>query len=304
MPGRVALALIDESNEFQQILKADAEAAAASAGLQLDVYFTGEDFEGHLEVLRSLIEDEGRRPQAIVVMATRDHGLARVVRQAAKASVHWVYLNATEDDLSTIRRESPSTVVATVCPDEVQTGRIQGQQFRALLPEGRRVLYVTGNTRSLASRERTRGVLEAVSGAQLDVVLAGGDWAPEAAGSAVRDWLAFAMAEGLPFDVVGCQNDHMASGVLEALKAAADEQRRPDFAHIPVTGCDGSPEMGQRMVAEGSLAATVVLPRVAGPAVELVGRLLNYGERIPSLVTHAATSFPPLQDLRPLKPSA
>jgi hypothetical protein len=53
------------------------------------------------------------------------------------------------------------------------------------------------------------------------------------------------------------------------------------------------------MVAEGRLTATVVLPRVAGPALEVVARLLATGARPASLIMHAATSYPPVDALRP-----
>jgi hypothetical protein len=54
------------------------------------------------------------------------------------------------------------------------------------------------------------------------------------------------------------------------------------------------------MVREGRLVATVVLPRVAGTAVEKVAALLARGERLAPVIAHAATSFPPLGELTPL----
>jgi ribose transport system substrate-binding protein/inositol transport system substrate-binding protein len=294
------LALVDGTNQFQQLLKADAEAAGRKAGIEVETIFTGESLAEHLGVLRRLIVAPEKRPAALLVMAVRDHGLDRVVREAAGAGVHFVFLNAVEDDLDAVRREFPSVVVATVCPDEVETGRVQGRQLHALVPPGRRVLYVQGSPRSLASRQRTAGLQEATAGAPFEVVLAGGEWSPAFAGRTVREWLRFAVGGRKPFDLVACQNDHMAGGVLEALAAAAAESETPDVAGIPVTGCDGAPDVGQRMVREGRLAATVVLPRVAGPAVAEVAAFLARGEKPLPVVTHDAASFPPLADLRPI----
>ena len=65
-------------------------------------------------------------------------------------------------------------------------------------------------------------------------------------------------------------------------------------------GCDGAPDIGQKLVREGRLAATVVLPRVAGPAVDEIAALLEKGTRPDPVITHAATSFPPLGDLSPV----
>jgi len=300
LPARVALVLVDGSNQFQQLLQEDAEAAGVRAGIRVETLFTGESLPEQLGALRRLVLAGETRPSALLVMSVRDHGLDRVVRDAARAGVHFVFLNAVEDDLDAVRREFPDVVVSTVCPDEVETGRVQGRQLRVLVPPGGRVLYIQGSPRSLASRQRTAGMQEATAGAPFEVALAGGDWNPAFAGRTVREWLRFAVSGRRPFDLVACQNDHMAEGVLEALAAAAAESGTPDVLRIPVAGCDGAPGVGQRMVREGRLAATVVLPRVAGPAVDEIASFLARGERPAPVVTHAAASFPALSDLRPI----
>lgn len=299
MGQQVALALVDGGNPFQQLLEADAEAAARRAGLTLETTFTGDSFTENLAGLRKLLA-RPTPPDAIVVMAVRDQGLERVVREAAAAGKHWLFLNAVEDDLDALRREFPAVVIATVCPDEVETGRVQGRQLRALVPAGRRVLCVQGSPRSLASRQRTAGMQEAMAGSGIDVTLAGGEWSAEHAARTVREWLRFAVTGRRPFDLVACQNDQMAAGALEALAAAGAESGRADLSQIPVIGCDGAPDLGQAMVRAGRLAATVVLPRVAGPAIEILGRLFARGERPAPVVNLAATSFPPLAELRPV----
>ncbi len=184
-------------------------------------------------------------------MAVRDHGLDKVVREAAGAGVHFVFLNAVEDDLGAVRREFPAVSISTVCPDEVETGRVQGRQMRALVPAGRRVLYIQGSPRSLASRQRTAGMQEATAGAPFEVVLAGGDWNPAFASRTVREWLRFAVGGRRPFDLVACQNDHMAGGALEALAAAAAESGQKDVAASPWPAATGPPTSGRRWSATG-----------------------------------------------------
>ncbi len=299
MGGRVTLALVDPGNPFQQLLKAEAEAAARKAGLELQSLFTTESFTEHLATLRRVIGDPAQKPYALLVLAVRDQGLSRVVREAAAAGVHWLLLNAVDDDLDAVRREFPDAVITTVCPDEIGTGRVQGRQMRALARPGGRILYVQGNPRSLTSRQRTEGMQQATAGAGLEVLLGGGDWNPDQAGRTVREWLRFAVPGRRPFDLVACQNDHLAGGVLETLAAAAAESGRQELARVPVTGCDGTPDFGQRLVREGRLAATVVLPRVAASAIEIVARLLAGGERPAPMVLHSSASFPELEALRP-----
>ncbi len=299
MNGRITLALVDPDNPFQQLLSADAEAAAREAGLELHTVFTGESLTEHLAALRRAFADPAHEPAAFLVMAVRDQGLTHVVQEAAAAGVHWFFLNAVEDDFDPIRHRHPAIAITTVCPDEVETGRVQGRQLRALIGSGRRALYVQGNPRSLVSRLRTEGMQQATGGAGFEVLLGGGDWNPNSAARTVHEWLRLAVHGRPPFDIVACQNDHLAEGVLGALAAAADELHRPELARIPVLGCDGAPDVGRRMVDEGRLRATVVLPRVAGPAVEVAGKLLRRGERPSPLITFAAWSHPPLDSLHP-----
>jgi ABC-type sugar transport system substrate-binding protein len=298
MTGRITLALVDANNPFQRLLQRDAEAAAHRAGLALDTLFTTESLTDHLATLRRLLVDPATRPDALLVMAVRDQGLARIVHEAAAAGVHWVFLNPVLDELDPIRQQFPEAVIATVCPDEVEAGRVQGRQMRALARPGQRVLYIQGNPRSLTSRLRTEGMKEASAGAGFEVLLGGGDWDPAQAAQTVHEWLRLAVGGRRPFDLVSCQNDHLATGVLEALAAAAAESGQKDLQRIPVTGLDGAPEIGRRMVEEGRLKATVVLPRVAGPAVEIVGRLLGEGQRPAAVVTFPAASFPELDRLQ------
>ena len=158
MNGRITLALVDPDNPFQQLLSADAEAAAREAGLELHTIFTGESLTEHLAALRRAFADPTHEPDALLVMAVRDQGLTHVVQEAAAAGVHWFFLNAVEDDFDPIRHRHPAIAITTVCPDEVETGRVQGRQLRALIGSGRRALYVQGNPRSLVSRLRTEGM--------------------------------------------------------------------------------------------------------------------------------------------------
>jgi ABC-type sugar transport system substrate-binding protein len=91
--------------------------------------------------------------------------------------------------------------------------------------------------------------------------------------------------------VVVSQNDAMAVGVRRAIRA-----HRPDWGEVPLAGCDGLPDGGQRLVRAGELAATIVTPTTAGPAVALVARALA-GQPVAAEVRLAAQSFPVEEEL-------
>jgi ABC-type sugar transport system substrate-binding protein len=74
---------------------------------------------------------------------------------------------------------------------------------------------------------------------------------------------------------------------------------RPELAAVPLTGCDGLPQGGRRLVDQGRLAATVVTPPNTGPALELVAAALRSARMPPGEVLLKPSSYPPEKDLLP-----
>jgi ABC-type sugar transport system substrate-binding protein len=290
--ARLALCLVDPANDFQRLLKAEAEEAARRAGFGLDTYFSGNDLSAQTRRLRACLAAP-TPPRALLVLAVPDRGLAHVAREALRAKVSFVFLNRTEDELDQLRAAAPAAATAfAVCADEFETGRIQGRQFRLLRPAGGLVLYVQGNTRNLAARDRAAGMLDAVRDSQLEVDRIEAGWTREEARSAVRRWLDIVVPGNLRLDVVGAQNDLIALGAAEALRDVAHETGRGDLLSVPVCGCDGTSTTGQRLVREGVLVATVVLPRSAARAVGLVARFVTSGTPPPALTLLRPASYP------------
>jgi ABC-type sugar transport system substrate-binding protein len=294
---RLALWLADDSNEFQQMMKADVEAVCAKTGLAFEARFTGYDVLTQVRQIRAALA-LAPRADVFLVLAARDRGLAHCVRQAASLGVSWFFLNRVGDDLEEIRRGLSGVALATVTADERETGRIQGRQLRALVRRGGLALYVQGGTQSFVARERTAGLLEVSRDAPFSVTVLEGGWEPLGARETVRKWLATVSRGAFDLDLVAGQNDPIALAALEALAEVAQSGNKPELARVPVIGCDGTPGLGQRKVREGTLLATVALPPWAGIAAQQAADLLLRG-RAPSpetLVTPA--SFPPEGELR------
>jgi inositol transport system substrate-binding protein len=297
--GKVALFLVEHS-DFQELLRTDAEAAARRVGLEVETHFTGHEFAGQVKQIRECIDGRSR-PNAIVVLPVRDRGFDFAVRAALRAGISFVYIDRTEDDLSEVTKDATNgAIVSQVCPDEIDTGRIQGRQFRALLPRGGKVLYVQGSRRSLSGRDRTQGMEEAVAGSSLEVTPVEAGFSIEEARKAVLHRLELFGRIHAKVDLIGCQTDQIALGALKALDEAALALQQPDVAHVKVTGCDATPELGQKLVAGGRMVASISLPHVSGPAVEAIARHLQ-GTPMPPALFFKATSFPPEGELRPLR---
>jgi ABC-type sugar transport system substrate-binding protein len=295
--NKVALLLVEHS-DFQEQLRRDAEEAAVKTRLVIDVYFTGLDFASQLKQISELIHNPAP-PSAIIVLPVRDQGLTRSARTAVKAGINVVFLTRTDDDIAEIQRDaSPGTVAALVCPDETETGRIQGRQYKAVLPKGGKILYVQGSARSLTARSREQGMQEAIQGAPIEVTTIAPGWSTEEGYKGVYDRLKLLGTIHGRVDLIGCQTDQIAVGALKALDQVAVDLRQPDIANIPVAGCDATAELGQRLVNNGRMVASVSLPRVAGPAVEAVAKHLA-GNPMPATTYFKGTSFPPLDQVKP-----
>ena len=69
------------------------------------------------------------------------------------------------------------------------------------------------------------------------------------------------------------------------------------MARIHVTGVDGNPNYGVPMVDRNRLAATIVMPPVAGQAIELVHRVWEGGGSPPPMIKLPVRSYPEMGSL-------
>lgn len=302
MHGTVGLFLMNERNGHQQANRNAAALAARAHGLDLEVFFAdGVSAQQSQDVIRFLhAPHEG--PRCVVIMPVSDidttqgpieqHPVQKLAGRVLSRQVGWIVLNRdAEAHASALQSAFPDLPVALVTPDQKEIGRIQGRQFRMLLPGGGRVLYVIGNPFVSSTRDRRAGMLETAAGLTIDEV--DGYWVADKAKDAVLRWLAVARRREAWPDLIGCQNDEMARGVKEAVTAAATLYGRPSLARVPITGCDGLPNEGQRWVADGTLAATILMATTADVAIELLARAWTTGRRLPLKTIVAVSPFPP-----------
>lgn len=291
---KVVASFLSKDQEFQVMQAADAQVAAARAGFEIEVLYAEQNAVQQIHQLFKFIHAPAEeRPLAIVVETVVGEGLERVARNAVRAGISWVLLNRRVSYLDSLRKEYPHLAIAAVASDQLAVGRIQGRQFRILLPKGGNVLYLQGPADTSVAKERLDGAREAIEGAGIELRIIEGDWTAGGAEKAVANAVRLKTAETLRPDIVGAQNDAMAVGARDALLA-----NRPDWAKVPFTGCDGLPEGGQRLVNVRQLAATVVAPSNSGPAIDLVARWLKTKEQPPARIVLSPTSYPSEDELR------
>jgi ribose transport system substrate-binding protein len=289
----VVVSLTTDGEEFQLSQAAAAESAARRLGLPCEVIYADRNAILQIHQLFERIhQPEEQRPLAFVVEPVKDEGQRRLSRNAAGAGIGWLLLNHWSPYLAELRREHPTLPICSVLTDQVEAGRVQGRQIKALLPRGGTVLYVQGPATSLVE-ERRRGTEEEIEGAGIQLWELSASWSEQSGEEAVLACARLKTASLDRVDLLACQNDLMAQGARKALIATV-----PELARIPVLGIDGLPSGGQRLVAKKELAATVVMPANADRAVELVAEWTRSGQQPPEQTRQLPEPYPPLEPSR------
>jgi ABC-type sugar transport system substrate-binding protein len=299
---KIAVFLTDSGNSHQQFLREDAEEAAGRAGFGIEVCFAAsnrtaavaeqvEQIDTYVHGARASVAD------AILIHPVGGDGYDRLAQGLAKAGIGFVVLNRAPSFIGALRRKFPRLPMAAVGPDQTEIGRIQGQQFRALLPKGGTLLYVQGAAVAPSAQQRLEGMRAEIRGTKTEANVVSGDWLADRAEQAVMAWLRDDKHRHQTIDLVGCQNDVMAYGARRALHRLAEELARPELRRLRVTGCDGVPAFGQRLVSEGQFAATVVVPSPCGVAVDLLARYFETGALPMPQVLLPSRSLPERQAL-------
>jgi ribose transport system substrate-binding protein len=285
---KVVASLLTKDQDFQSLQAADAERSAARVGFDLEIVYAKNNATLQVEQLyRFVTAPANLRPLAILVQAVSSERLAAVAREAAKAGIGWISLGRDVPYVDELRKEYPKLPVSIVTTDQLGIGRIQGQQFRAILPAGGNVLYLQGPPDTSAAQQRLQGMEESIRGAKIQVKTLSGEWTEESGERAVTSWLRLSSSGDFVPRLIGAQNDAMAAGARKAIAA-----RRPEWLQLPFTGCDGLPEGGQRLVKEGQLAATVIVQSNAGPAIDLLANHQRSGQQPPARLVLPARPYP------------
>jgi ribose transport system substrate-binding protein len=294
-PGmpRVVVSQLTSAQEFQLLQAADAKAAGARVGIEVETVFADNNAIQQIHQLFAFVHaPAGQRPAAIAVEPVQGEGMERLARNAVRAGIGWILQQGGARYLEALRAQNPTVPVASVSVDEQAVGRIQAQQIQALLPRGGGVLVVQGPLDSPNAAARFQGLQQGIGATAIALkTVLNGDWTADSAERAVASWLRLKSTEALGIDLVASQNDSMAVGARKAIR-----ELRRDWESLPFTGCDGLPEGGQRLVDTMQLAATVVKPTTAGRAVELVSQALS-GRAVPLEVVLQPRSYPPLEQL-------
>ena len=295
---KFVLSLITSENDYQREQARAAEAVARRLQVDLEILYADNDSVTQSSQMLEVIHKYKSELSGILVEPAGGTGFPQVGRAAVSSGIAWVLLNRDASSLADLRRNFPIPAFA-VSSDHTDVGRMQARQLAALLPGGGSVLCIQGPSGSAAAQQRMSGLQEAKPGNIVLKILKSPNWTEEGGYHAVLSWLRLTTSRQQPIDVVAGQNDLIALGARRAFEEVKAEGASP-WSNLPFLGVDGLPKTGQAWVSKGSLAATIVVPPVSGPALELAVDALLKKKQPADLHLIPAHSFPGMESLRPV----
>ncbi len=295
-PARALIALTTKDNDYQRAHAASAEAVAHRLGVGLEVIYAGNDAVNQVQQILSAIQ----RPNHgfdVVITEPVGTGMASVAETAAKMGIGWCVMNCEANYVSRLRAQY-NAAVFEASVDQIEVGRIQAQQITTSLPDGGTVLYITGPVSGTAAARRTEGMMSRKpSNIQMKTLT--GNWTEDGGYRVVGSWLKLSTSQSTPFVAVVSQNDAMAIGARRAFSELNNSTERSNWLKLPFFGVDGLPDTGQQFVQRKQLTATVIMPAIAGIALEVYMRSHLEGKPLPERHLVHPQSFPALEQLRP-----
>jgi len=296
MLGTIGLFLRSSDNDYQQRLKEVGLREAKRQGFDLIIESAYNDASRQVDLIRGAIKNASKtKLVAILVSTVRDEVLPDLVREAAEAGLAWAMLNEGLF-IDEIRQQYSDRAIFVTTADQTEIGRIHGRQVRTLVGNTGKVLCVTGPLNTAIARQRLAGLKEVLAD-DFSLTELNADWTSERARMEVKRWAGDLTSDADLPGMFVAHNDEMALGVRQALRDAAAEKDLP-LASVPITGCDGSQTFGQRLVREGRIKATVIMPPASGAAIEWIGRFRTRDELPPVRVVQPVTSFPGVSSLK------
>ena len=239
---KVGLAM-SELDTFLTLLKDGTLDAAKKAGVTVQVEDASADVGKQLSQIQNMI---AQKYDAIIVNPVDTDATPKITKMVTDAKIPLVYVNRKPVDFDKL-----PAGVAFVASDEKVSGTLQTQHVCKLLKGKGDILVLMGDLSNEAARTRTKDIEDVIatkdcSGMKI-VDKREGKWSRTNGQDITTNWL----SSGVKFDAIIANNDEMALGAINALKAT-----KKWTANSIVAGIDATPDALASMKA-GDLKVTV-----------------------------------------------
>ena len=243
----VSMALFDDN--FLTVLRNGMQDYATSQdGVSLQIEDAQNDVGKQLNQIQNFIASG---VDAIIVNPVDTDATVAMSAAAAEAGIPLVYVNRQPVNIDTLPEKQ-----AFVASNEVESGTLETQEVCRLLKEqgkgnGAKIVVMMGELSNQAARQRTQDIHDVIATADCSFMTIveeqTANWSRTQGADLMTNWL----SAGLEFDAVVANNDEMAIGAIQALKAAGK-----DMGEVIVGGVDATQDALAAMAA-GDLDVTV-----------------------------------------------
>lgn len=241
--------------------------AASKEGVNLQVEDAQNDVSKQLSQIQNFI---AQGVQAIIVNPVDTDATPAMTKLAVEAGVPLVYVNRMPSD------NPLPPKVSFVGSNEVDSGTLEMQEVCKLMGGKGNILVLMGELSNQAARQRTQDIHDVIakpecSGIKI-VEEQTGNWDRTQGTDLMTNWI----SSGVQFDAVVSNNDEMAIGAIQALKAAGFDMNKVIVAGVDATqdalaamkAGDLDVTVFQNAAAQGSGAVDTALKLAAGESVE------------------------------------
>ncbi len=242
----VSMAVFDDN--FLTVLRNGIDAQGKDMGAEVQIEDAGNDVAKQLDQIKNFAASG---VQAIIVNPVDTSATQAMSDAAAAANIPLVYVNRQPINVDTMPDNQ-----AFVASNEVDSGTLETKEVCRLLKAAGKTeanIYVMmGELSNQAAVQRTKDIHDVMAGPDCGVKLTIVDeqtanWSRDQAQTLMTNWI----SAGKPYDAVIANNDEMAIGAIQALKAAG-----VDMKTMIVGGVDATQDALAAMQA-GDLDATV-----------------------------------------------
>ena len=245
----VGVSMAQFNDNFLTVLRNGIDAYAKTLdGVTVQIEDGNNDVNAQLSQVQNFIAS---KVDAIIVNPVDTDATAALTAAASAANIPLVFVNRQPVNLDTLPANE-----AFVGSNEKDSGTLETQQICKLLKDagkgsGANVYVMEGQLNNQAAVQRTQDVKDVIATPDCSFIkiidLQTANWQRDAAQSLMANWI----TAGTPYDAVISNNDEMAMGALQAMKAAG-----VDTSKVIIGGVDATQEALASMQA-GDLKVTV-----------------------------------------------
>jgi inositol transport system substrate-binding protein len=228
MAAKIGVSMDKFDDNFLTVLRNGmSDYAKTLPGVTLQVEDAKDDVSKQLSQVQNFIAN---KVDAIIVNPVDTSATEAITKAAAEAGVPLVYVNREPADVDKLGPKA-----AFVASDEKQSGTLETNAICKLLNGKGDILVIEGELSNQAAVQRTKDIHEVISKAPCNgmkvIAEQTAEWDRTKAQNLMTNWL----SKGMKYDAVISNNDEMAVGALQAMKAAGVDTKTAIVGGIDAT---------------------------------------------------------------------